>query len=343
MSEIKIGDYTITTGNIPKTPSVPTVPKIPKPDLPSVPTMPNVPSVPKLPSAPQIPEKKDIYYERDIAQSSTSKYIQANAPNVNGGFKKQDVLNKTPDAKIISPQLKKDVNIVAQLAGGAGGLLAALASAIMSLFGKAIQSDIAETPPTGDKAEYGKLQVKENKAGFVEIRDETPGNVRKIDLHPTGTYDSMLDNGNREDKTTGKKLTMVDKNWEIVVFENELIVINKDYKLHIKQDSYTNINGNENINVDKDSSEVIKGNKKLNIKGNNTVKIEGNEGVGVDGNQKIDIGGNLTEKVSGNIEQKVSGNVKEKVSGTKNEIVGSVLTITAGQLIRISAPKIKLG
>lgn len=53
------------------------------------------------------------FFKRSAGQSICSKYIQANVPSANGSIKtNSSILNETPDAKIITPKLKKDTNTV---------------------------------------------------------------------------------------------------------------------------------------------------------------------------------------------------------------------------------------
>ena len=287
------------------------------------------------------------YYKRSAEQSSTSNYIQVNTTNPDGSEVTQSRLGETPDAKIITPQLKKDENIVKKLGGGGGGglldsLLASISKIAPKLSPSPVKQEVAEAKPTGEKAKYGSIQVKENKAGFVEIRDETPGNVRKIDLHPTGTYDSMLDNGDRIEKTTGKRVNIIDKNWEVVIFEDEVVVINRDSKIHIKQNKIETINGDRDVTVDKDSRELIQGNSTLNVTKDLSEKVSGNEKRHIVGNHSEQVDSNYEQKVSGKHNQTVGGNKNTVISGKCNINSGSTLTITSSSQIIISAPKVSI-
>ncbi|WP_297430851.1 hypothetical protein, partial [Clostridium sp.] len=53
------------------------------------------------------------FYNRIRGESSTSKYIQTNVPDLNGLLKKNvNILKNTPDKVIIEPNLKSDINNV---------------------------------------------------------------------------------------------------------------------------------------------------------------------------------------------------------------------------------------
>jgi hypothetical protein len=206
-----------------------------------------------------------------------------------------------------------------------------------------MKKGVEEPKPTGEKAEYGKIVAKETKAGFVEIRDETPGNVRKVDLHPTGTYVATLDNGSVVEKITNKKLTMIDKDWEITVFENEIVIINKDAKIHIKQNRITNIIKDEQMNIGANQIEKIGKDRTIDIGGNETQKISGNETMNTSGNQTEKIDGTHNLKIGGTSATNVGGSKNEIISGSLQIIVNGAVTISSSSMISLSAPKISLG
>jgi hypothetical protein len=293
---------------------------------------------------------KENFFQRPAGESSTSKYIQTNTTNPDGSDKAQSVLDGTPDTKILIPQLKKDTNAVdtfsPDLPPSLTDLLAAALAArgfVPPLTPKPKKKEIAEPKPTGEKAEYGKIQVKENKAGFVEIRDETPGNVRKIDQHPTGTYDAMLDKGERIEKTTGMRMTMIDKDWEIVIFGNELVVISGDNKIQIKKNQILNITENQEIHIGKDQFVKIDNNQTIDVSVDRNQHVGSNETLSVDSNQKETIGGNHDLTISGKSMTKVSGNKNEQVGGNLTIIVTGPVNISSSAVVNISAPRINLG
>lgn len=345
---------------------------------------------------------KDNYFGRSGIQSSTSNYIQTITTNPDGSDRVQSVLDNTPDAKIITPQLKKDVNEVKALGGDVkdkikqeltnngsliydeinkikalilkttdvnelSKLMAQLAkltleidsvntllnaptyslandlSGALPIAPMPVKKDIEEPKPTGEKAEYGKIVAKETKGGFVEIRDETPGNTRKIDMHPTGTYNATLDNGSTVEKVTDKKLTMIDKDWEITVFENEIVIINKDAKIQIKQNRITNILAEDHLNIDGNQFQKIGKDRIEDIGQDESLKIGGNEVIAVGGWKKETIGSDNTLVIGGNSDTNVGGDKNEMVSGSLSITVNGPVTISSSSQVSIQAPKISLG
>lgn len=297
------------------------------------------------------------YYDRKEKQSSTSKYIQANKTNVDGSFSADaTVLKGTPSDKIITPQLKDDTNSTVALESNP---LAALLGFVSSLIPSTNTKKIDEPRPTDNKAEYGKIQVKENKAGFIVINDETPGNVRQINLHPTGTYNALLDNGDYHTKTTNDRQEITVGNWNITTEKDKIEIISGNNKIEIRKDIFTNIAGKSDYNLTGTQSNVVGADVTDDFKANYTGKIADNYSESVGGNKTETTSGNLTEKISGDHKENVSGsltiqvsgninivssgNIKIMSSGTTNITSTGATNVTSSVKVKISAPKISLG
>ena len=224
----------------------------------------------------------DDYFKRNTNESSISRYAQANVPTKDGGEKKQSSMDDTPDANVKS-KLKKATNI-------------ALDFKKVKIFGIEFlmpsikKKEINEAAPTGDKAQYGKIEVKETKGGHVFIIDNTPGNKRIIVLHPTGTYTAMTDKGDFTEKATGDMYTIVEKDWKVNICKDRVEVIQGEQRINIKKDSYENIEGKQNVNVGGDKNEKIGGNL--------TIAVEGDASVSVVGKCDVSAGGKCTVKAN---------------------------------------------
>lgn len=362
---------------------------------------------------------KSNFYKRNSKESSTSRYIQTILPTDTGEEKTNpSILSETPDAKIITPKLKSDTNIVKSfnipsevsnkikslkpnlptipneeeiletsskkfsdlvkegsetavalsdkvknspslISDGLDTKLNSLSDIASSNLNNLIsklssegsapalvadnqKKSVKEEKPTGEKAKYGSIQVKENNAGFVEIMDETPGNVRKVELHPSGSYQSKLDNGDVHVKTVGKKVDITEKNWEITVMEDIIVIVHKDTKIEIRNDKYENIKGNSHSNIEGTLKSKVVGDVTNNFDSNHSEKIGNNETVTIGGNESKTVNGDVTEKVSGNQTQTVSGNLTINVSGNVNVTANSIMATAKSQVV-VSAPKIMLG
>lgn len=281
------------------------------------------------------------FYERAKGQSSTSKYIQANKPSADGSSKPNpDALKGTPDDKILSKQLKSETQTTVKLVENP---LAKLLGFTSSLIPKKEKKKIEEPKPTGDKAQYGKIQVKENKGGFVEISDETPGNVRKINQHPTGTYEAMLANGDKNTKTSNNKQDITVGDWNITTGKDKIEVVVGDQKIEIRKNKTDNIKGDENRNINGVQNNVITGAVADDFKSSYTGKIASDYSESVGGNRTEKTSGDLNEKVGGNHKETIGGGLTIHVSGNVNIISGGSATIASSGVIRINGSKIMLG
>ena len=219
---------------------------------------------------------KENFYDRVKGESSTSRYIQANTTDKDGKPKGQtERITRTPADRVQVPQLRNDTQKLELMEENSSAKSSGIPMPII-ITNK--DTKISEPQPTDDKAKYGKIQIKENSAGFVEIRDETPGNVRKIDLHPTGTYDAMFHNGDVHQKVCGKKFTYVDSDWNIMIFGDEISVISGSETVHIKKDRVENVNGKKTLNVDGDSFSKVGGDHTQEVVKDYSFRIGGNEG-----------------------------------------------------------------
>lgn len=300
------------------------------------------------------------YYKRAPEESSTSKYIQANKNTKEGGFKaNSSVLKDTPSDKIIIPQLKVDTQKTFSFGGGGGGIGGIISSilgalglgSVTSLMPTTNTKKIEEPKPTDEKAEYGKIQVKENKAGFVVINDETPGNVRQIDLHPTGTYTAFLDNGDFHTKITNDRQEITDGNWNIKTDKDKIEIVAGNSRIEIRKDVQENITGDRDTNQDGIQNTLIKGNVKEDFKSNYFGKIGEDYNEDVGGNKNEKTSGNLTENITGDHKEntqgaltiKVTGNINITSCGTTTIMSASDISIISGTKITLSAPIIKIG
>lgn len=287
--------------------------------------------------------KKVIYnfYQRAKGLASTSQYVQAKIPTATGELKnKVEALKNTPDEKIITPQLKKDVNTVKEFTKNP---LAELLGFVGSLIPTVSQKKIEEPKPTGDKAEYGKIQVKETKGGFVEISDETPGNVRKINQHPSGSYNAMLNDGSVQNKITGDRQEICDGNWNIKTEKDKVEIVAGNNRIEIRKNETQTTIGNRNTSIDGVSNTVVKGNVSDDFKANYDGKIAGNYNEAVGGNRIEKTDGNLTETIGGNHMETVQGSLTIHVSGNVNIVSGGTTTVSSAGTVRISGPQIFIG
>lgn len=207
---------------------------------------------------------------------------------------------------------------------------------------KGTTNKITEAKPTGEKGEYGKVIVNETKGGHVQLIDNTPGNKRVLNLHPSGTYDSKTDNGDSTDKVVGSKFTFVDKDWKITVFGDEIEVVYGDEHVNIKKNQFVNINGDMNHNVDGERSDHVGNNMMQAVDGNLTEITGADRTESVGGNYDGKIGGKETVKVAADSSKTVGGNMTIIVGGNVQIISGGSVNVTAAKNMQLVAPLVRI-
>lgn len=281
------------------------------------------------------------FYKRAMGESSTSPYIQTNVPNAKGVFKPNaDILKNTPDSKIVLPNLKKDTNTVAEFVANP---LAKLLGFVGSLIPSSKTKVIEEPKPTSNKAKYGDIQVKQMKGGSTKIQDQTPGNVRDIDMHPSGTYTAIVNDGSKNTKIAGNKQEIINGDWNITTDKDKVEIVVGDSKIEIRKDNFSNIKGNESINIDGTDNIVVKGDVSEDYKSNYNCKVASDYNESVGGNRTEKTGGNLNEKVTGNHTETVVGNLTINVIGNVNINSVGPATISSSSIVRVTAPKVSIG
>lgn len=278
----------------------------------------------------------DFYAKLEKSLSSTCRYIQANIPTDAGALVPNlKALVFTPTSKIIIPKIKitPDINVSIKFKPNP---LAKMFGISLSLIPKISFKIIAEPIPTDFKAEYGKIQAKVNKAGFTQISDSTPGNVRKIELHPSGTYTSMLDDGSYYTKTIGDKQEITNGNWLITTSKDKVEIVAGDNKIEIRGDHLSNIAGDAGSNIVGDREDVVWGDTYDDYKGSYVGKVFADY-FEVVGNDKTELTyGTLDEEIFMDHKETVWGGLTVTVFGNINIICMSNTNITTTQKTNIT-------
>lgn len=187
--------------------------------------------------------------------------------------------------------------------------------------------DIKEAKPTNNKSRYGFINVKETKSGHAMIMDDTPGNRRLVFQHTTGTYTSMLDNGDYNEKVVNNKYMIVEKDLLSNILGNSVNVVQGDTKYELRGNVYEVVDKEKNVLIKSNKNEKIQGDSALQISGHSSEYIIGNR------NEKIE-----NDKFSnvGNNEVKTITNNKTTTVGNSTSIAnGNKLNITNGNEINI--------
>jgi len=122
--------------------------------------------------------------------------------------------------------------------------------------------------------QYPYVTAEQTQSGHVEIKDETPGSEKLVEIHRTGTYTSILPDGSQENKIVGKNVVIVEK------------------------DNFVTITGACNITIHGNSEIVVKGNKTERIEGDYTLQVNGNYKKAIVGNYDTSVKGDALLSVS---------------------------------------------
>lgn len=297
-----------------------------------------------------------VFYYRDPNESTISKYAQAITTTKEGDLKPQpERLENSPNKKFHIKQLVKDTQIIERisrtqqlscqeinLVKGNTKNFSSVQS-VSPMKRKDRKYDIVEPTPTDDKARYRKIHVRENKAGFVEIMDETPENVRRVQIHPSGTLNSVLNNGDTHDKVCGNKFVYVDKNWEVLIFEDHIKIINGSEHVQIEKNQWITINGEQTTVIDYDKHELVKGESHEEVELNKETLIEGSSAKEIGLSESKKVGNNSSTSVGMDWKISVMGNSSITTQGTTNIMSVGPISISSATKISLTAPTISIG
>lgn len=124
--------------------------------------------------------------------------------------------------------------------------------------------------------QYPYVTVDQTQSGHMEIKDETPGSEKLVEIHRSGTYTTIFPDGSQENKIVGRNVVIVEK------------------------DNNVTITGACNITIHGDSNIEVIGNKLERIKGNYTLEVQGDFTTTVIGESSTSVGSDASFIVSPN-------------------------------------------
>lgn len=182
-------------------------------------------------------------------------------------------------------------------------------------------------PKSSYRGEYPYVKATRSEGGHVVEYDDTPGQERHRQMHPSGSYTEDAADGRKTDKTVGDRY--------LLTSGSRHDLCEGEYKV--------NVGGIETYVNFSDVNNQIEGNRSTGIAGNETIEIAGNETRKITGDGTIEVSGNIKIVVTGNADITVSGNTKTEVSGNYDLNVGGTFKVSSGGNASISAPRIDLG
>jgi hypothetical protein len=115
------------------------------------------------------------------------------------------------------------------------------------------------------------VTAEETASGHTQIKDETPGSEKLVDIHRTGTYTAIFPDGSQENKIIGRNV----------------VIVEKDNHVTITGSCSVTIHGNSEITVDGNKTERIKGNYILEVDGDFTKTVIGDDSTSVGGDTTL--------------------------------------------------------
>jgi len=201
---------------------------------------------------------------------------------------------------------------------------------------------IEEPAPTITQNVYGETRVLAlDKAGNSITTTSSEGNKTILFQHGSGTYLKMEDGGGTLDKTRDRKLTIIDKNWEISIGEDEIKLVSGDQVVNIKKTVLTNIEEDENHNVDGERSIKVGQNQLHDIGKNDTTTVGADRTLSVAGKEEIKVGGDSTTTIMGGETRTINTQLTITVNGPISVNCMSA-DITALSMAKVKSPIIRL-
>jgi hypothetical protein len=139
----------------------------------------------------------------------------------------------------------------------------------------------------------------ETESGHVREIDDTPDYGRIFEMHRSGTYYEINNEGDRT-------LTVVGDNYTVIFGSNNVY-----------------IRGLCNLTIDGDLRTLVKGNYHLEVEGNKTEYIKGSRQSKIGQSENIEIGKDVSKNTTGNHIERVGGNATITIDGYRLETIGS--------------------
>lgn len=207
----------------------------------------------------------------------------------------------------------------------------------------------------GNMEDYTSLypfnNVKETRAGFVFETDNTEGNKRYHEYHPSGTHKEIHHDGTKVEKIIGDDYEIITKDKNVLIRGNCNVTIVGDCKMLVQGDKYEEIEG--------DLFQTIHGDRITKIQGSDIKSVVTDQGTSIKGNRTTRVAlddnqtivGNQTEQVAKKKRETVVESVTESFGkhtttvdkSTFRQSVGNIVEVTGGDLMFGAAGKSEFG
>lgn len=200
-------------------------------------------------------------------------------------------------------------------------------------------------------SKYPYNSIREFEAGQVEEYDSTPDNSRITEMHQSGSYREILDDGTTTVKIVGDGYSITLRNHNmyvqgdlnLTVEGNMRQLVQGDYTLEVDGSYHQFVRGNREHKIGSNDLLEVGADQSINIGSKHSLHAGSDQTILIDGNHVETIGGTSGLTVKGNRTQITTANSSEVVTGNQSILsVGTRLVTTEGKHRMESVANIEL-
>ena len=164
-----------------------------------------------------------------------------------------------------------------------------------------------DEPKTLYDAVYPYNNVMETESGHVVEYDDTPGAERIHIAHRNGSFTEWYPDGDRVEKITKDKYTIVMADDHLYVMGSCKITVQGDAEIYVQKNLYATVDENLTAYVVGNVDAQVDGDVTALVKGDVDATVNGSLSATIDGDATLDIGGDCSETVGGGKTSDVGG------------------------------------
>jgi hypothetical protein len=161
-------------------------------------------------------------------------------------------------------------------------------------------------------SKYPFNSVREFEAGQVEEYDSTPDNSRITEMHQSGSYREILDDGTTTVKIVGEGYS--------ITLKNHNMYVQGDLNLTVEGNMRQLVQGDYTLEVDGNYHQFVRGNREHKVGSNDLLEIGSDQSVNIASKQSIHTGSNQTILFDGNHIETIGGTSGQTVKGNRTQI-----------------------
>lgn len=171
-------------------------------------------------------------------------------------------------------------------------------------------------------SDYPYNSIREYEAGMIEEYDSTSDNSRITEMHQSGSYREILDDGTTTLKIVGDGYTLT--------LKDQNMYIQGDLNVTVEGNMRQLVQGDYILEVDGNKHEYVRGNREAKVDGSDALEIDLNQSIAVSGAHSLHCGKDQTIIVDNNYIREVGGNGDRSYGGTETTTAGGDIIEKAG-------------